>query len=107
MGFNDFSEWPRNIIRLDALTNTAKTISATPIKVSGIIISEQAGASEIVRFREVDDDPEYFSLNIGANETKYFPIRAEFADLEAITDSAANVDVTIFAFAASRTRSVV
>ncbi len=98
MAFNDLTEFPRNTIRIDALTNVAKVIAAGNIRIVGILVSEQAGAAEVLRFREADDSPEYFSINIAANETKFFPIRVNLTDVEVITDSAANVDVTIFAF---------
>lgn len=96
MGWNDWSEHPRQTVRLDALSNVEKAVSSTPIKISGISVSEQAGAAEVVRFTLVSAGTEHFSINIGANETKFFPIHAAFASLAAICDSAGNVDVTVF-----------
>ncbi len=107
MGFNELSEWPRGVIRIDALTNVAKTVSTGPIRISGILVSEQAGAAEVVRFREVDDAPEHFSLNIAANETKFFAVKVNLTDLEVILDSTGNVDVTIFLFADVNSTTVV
>lgn len=96
MAFNDWTEFPRRTIRIDALTSTPKTVSTTPIKVSGILVSNQQASAEVIRFRAVADTPEYFSINIPASLTEYFPIRAQFADMEVVTDGGADVDVTFF-----------
>lgn len=98
MGWNDWSEHPRRTLRLVALSDTAFTVHAadTPIKISGILISNQTAGAEVVRFRDIDNSPEHFSLNIGASKTEFFPIHVQLNQLEVICDSATDVDVTIF-----------
>ncbi len=96
MAYNDTSEYPRGIAVKLALTDTAVTVSTTPIKISGILIINTAAASESIDFRQVDDAPVYFTITtdilIGS---QYFPLKVELPDLEIISTSG-DVDVTIF-----------
>ncbi len=107
MGFNDWSEWPRQIIRINALADTAKTVSADPIKISGILVSNQEGTARLINFRDIDNDPEHFNINIAGDATVFFPIHVELAELEVITGAGADVDITFFCATASRSTTVI
>ncbi len=107
MAYNEWSEFPRQLIRIDALTNVAKTVSTTPINISGILVTNRAANAELVLFREVDDTPEHFAINIGISATEFFPIRCHLPDLEVILDGAGDVDITIFAISNVSSTTVV
>ena len=107
MAHNDISMFPRGIRRMDAVSSAAKVITAAPMKIVGILMSEQAGAAEVVRFRQADDAPVHFTYNLPASTTVYLEVDWYIEDLEVKLDDAGNVDVTVFYEAGGSTIDVV
>lgn len=97
MALYDANQFSRGIITVLTLTNSARTVSTTPIRIRGVLVNNVAAAAEEISFRQVDDSPVYFTMSTPAEiNFQYVPLMIELPDLEVILTSAGDVDLAFF-----------